>query len=61
MEMLKFYVKAQTLVASLKDEQGQDMIEYAIMLGIIAVAVIGSVSTVATFVTSKWTALATSL
>jgi pilus assembly protein Flp/PilA len=56
--MLKLYVKAQTLLAALKDEQGQDMIEYAIMLGIIAVAVITSVGTVGTWVSTQWNTLA---
>jgi pilus assembly protein Flp/PilA len=59
--MLELYVKAQTLLESLKDEHGQDMIEYAIMLGIIAVAVVGFVSTVGGYVTSKWSALAATL
>jgi Flp pilus assembly pilin Flp len=49
------------LVASLKNEHGQDMIEYAIMLGIIAVAVIGFVGTVSGYVTSTWSALAATL
>jgi Flp pilus assembly pilin Flp len=60
--MLKLYVKAQTLLSTIKeDERGQDMIEYAIMLGVIAVAVIGFVTTVGGYVTSKWSALAASL
>jgi Flp pilus assembly pilin Flp len=53
--------KTQTLLTLLRDECGQDMIEYAIMLGIIAVAVIASITTVANFVTSQWSALAAAL
>ena len=60
--MLNLFVKAQTLLASLKkDEQGQDMIEYAIMLGIIAVGVVGFVTTVGAYVTTQWTTLAAAL
>ena len=59
--MLKLYVKTQNLLQSLKDESGQDMIEYAIMLGIIAVGVVGSITAVGTYVTGKWTALAAAL
>lgn len=59
--MLKVYVNAMNLLRSLKDERGQDMVEYAIMLGIIAVGVVASVQTVGAYVTAAWAALATAL
>jgi Flp pilus assembly pilin Flp len=59
--MLKLYMKAHNLLLPLNDDSGQDMIEYAIMLGVIAVAVIGFVTTVGGYVTSTWSALAASL
>ena len=44
-----------------KEEDGQDMVEYTILTGMIVVAIIASITTVATWVTGKWTALAATL
>ncbi|BCH25187.1 Flp family type IVb pilin [Mesorhizobium sp. L-8-3] len=43
------------------DENGAAMIEYTILLGIIAVAVITSIGLVATWVTGQWSTLAAAL
>jgi Flp pilus assembly pilin Flp len=59
--MLKLYVKSLNLLQSLKDEAGQDSIEYAILIGIIATGVVTSVGTLNTYVTDKFAALATAL
>jgi Flp pilus assembly pilin Flp len=56
--MLKMYVKTLSLLNSLKNDNGQDMVEYAIMLGVIAVGVVASVGTVGTYVETAWTTLA---
>ena len=37
-EMLKLYTKAQMLMASLKDESGQDLIEYCIVAAVVVLA-----------------------
>jgi len=36
--MLKLYTKAQLLLQSLKDESGQDLIEYCIVAAVVVVA-----------------------
>ena len=56
--MSNLYTKMRQL---LKEESGQDMVEYTILTGMIVVAVIGSISTVATWVTSHWSTLAGAL
>ncbi|MBZ9722358.1 MULTISPECIES: Flp family type IVb pilin [unclassified Mesorhizobium] len=43
------------------DENGAAMVEYTILLGIITIAVIGTVITVGTWVGGRWTALAGAL
>jgi pilus assembly protein Flp/PilA len=43
------------------DESGAAMVEYTVLLGIITVAVILSVVTVGGWVSTKWTALSTTL
>jgi Flp pilus assembly pilin Flp len=59
--MFSLYVKAQHLLQSLKEECGQDSVEYAIMIGIVATAVIGSVSTISAYISSTFANYATSL
>jgi Flp pilus assembly pilin Flp len=41
--MLNLFVKAQTAVRSLKDERGQDMIEYVLLAALIAVVVAAAI------------------
>ena len=45
----------------LKDESGQDMVEYTILTGMIVVAVIASITTVAGWVQTQWSNLAAAL
>jgi pilus assembly protein Flp/PilA len=45
---LKLYVKAQTALQTLKDENGQDMVEYALVVGIVALGATAGLSSVAT-------------
>ncbi len=48
---LKLYVKAQLL----RDEQGQDLIEYALIAALIALAATAGMKTVATDINSAFT------
>lgn len=48
--MLTVTTHVQYLVAKLRDECGQDSVEYAIMIGIVALASIASVSTISGYV-----------
>jgi Flp pilus assembly pilin Flp len=59
--MFSLSVKAQRLLQSLKDEYGQDSVEYAIMIGITATAVIGSVSTISAYISSTFAGYASLL
>ncbi len=51
--LLKLYVRAQIL----RDECGQDMVEYALVVGIIALGATAGMQTVATAVGGLFTAL----
>jgi pilus assembly protein Flp/PilA len=55
---LSLYVKLQTLTAR---EEGQDLVEYALLVALIALVCIGGVSKVATAVNSVFTNISTSL
>jgi pilus assembly protein Flp/PilA len=44
-----------------KDEEGAALIEYTVLLGVLLVAVIGTIGLVGNWVSTKWTALACSL
>ena len=46
--MLKLIVKAQTFMQSMKEDNGQDLIEYALLGALIAVACTAAMGTVAT-------------
>jgi pilus assembly protein Flp/PilA len=54
--------KALELVRGLRrDEEGAALIEYTVLLGIMLVAVIGTIVAVGTWITGKWTALSGAL
>jgi Flp pilus assembly pilin Flp len=45
--MLNLYIKTQSTLRALQSEDGQDLIEYALLGGLIAMACIASMNTVA--------------
>jgi pilus assembly protein Flp/PilA len=49
--MLNLYTKAQTALESLKNEEGQDMIEYALLAALIGVVVAAALPALATAIT----------
>jgi pilus assembly protein Flp/PilA len=57
-KLLKQYVRVQTLLA---DEQGQDLIEYALVVALIAFAATAGMNTVATDINSAFTAIGAKL
>lgn len=61
MKLLNLYVTAVSLFRALKDETGQDSVEYAILIGIIATGVVTSTGTIATYVQTQFSSLATAL
>jgi pilus assembly protein Flp/PilA len=56
--LLNLYVKFQTLM---NNEEGQDLVEYALLVTLIALAAITGVGKVATAVNSVFTSVSTSL
>jgi len=56
--LLKLYVKLQTLTGN---EEGQDLVEYALLVALIALVCITGVSKVATAVNTVFTNISTSL
>ena len=59
--MSHIHIRPLNLLQSLKEECGQDTIEYALLISIIAVAVITNVSTLNAYVTAQFSALAGAL
>ena len=59
--MLKHYFKSLHLAEMLKDESGQDSVEYAILIGIVATGLITTVNGIATQISTKFASLSTAL
>ena len=53
--ILKLYVKAQALKGVLKEEEGQDLIEYALVVALIAFAATAGMSTLANGINGAFT------
>jgi pilus assembly protein Flp/PilA len=45
--MLTLYVKAQVIRQALKDERGQDLVEYALVIAVVCLGIISGMSTLA--------------
>jgi Flp pilus assembly pilin Flp len=50
--LLKLYVKAQVLKNALKDENGQDLVEYAAVILLVVLALAGGMGTLASQINS---------
>jgi pilus assembly protein Flp/PilA len=59
--ILELYIKIQTLAEALLDEQGQNLVEYGLLLVLIALAAAASVRGVATAIGSVFTRVGTKL
>ena len=57
--LLKLYVKAQVLKNALKDENGQDLVEYAAVIVLVVLALAGGMSTLANGINTAMTAVGT--
>ena len=55
--ILKIYVKLQ----GLKNDEGQDLVEYALLVALVALATVAGVNNVATAVNSVFTNISSSL
>lgn len=60
-KLMKLYVKAQTIRESLKNEEGQDLIEYALVVALIAFAATAGMSSLAGGINSAFQNIATKL
>jgi len=61
-KLLKLYIKIQNLKdAVIRNQSGQDLIEYALVVSLIALAATAGMSTVATKISAAFTAVGTKL
>ncbi len=59
--ILKTYIRMQTLRDVLKEEDGQDMVEYAVVMGLLALGAAASMKTLATTIGTAFTSVGTKL
>jgi len=59
--LLKLYVKAQILKNALKDEQGQDLVEYAAVIVLIVLALTSGMNTLASGINTAMSAVSTKI
>ncbi len=60
--MLKLYTATKTFFADLKDDsEGATIIEYSLLIGLLAVAVVLTVGLVGTWLAAQWVALCAAL
>jgi pilus assembly protein Flp/PilA len=55
--MLKLYIKMQNLKSSLTQEEGQDLVEYALVVALIALAATAGMRTLATDISAAFTSI----
>jgi pilus assembly protein Flp/PilA len=58
---LKLYVKAQIILAALKEEEGQDLVEYALVVSLIAFAAVAGMNTLAQDINTAFINIGTKL
>lgn len=59
--MLKLYVKMQNLKSSLMQEEGQDLVEYALVVALIALAATAGMNGLATQINAAFTSVGSTL
>jgi Flp pilus assembly pilin Flp len=55
--ILKLYSKGQVIWSTLKDEQGQDLVEYAAVIVLVVLALAGGMSTLANGINNAMTSV----
>ncbi len=58
---LKLYVRGRVMAAALKNEEGQDLIEYALLIALIAFAATAGMKTLATDLNTAFSTIGTTL
>jgi len=59
--MLKLYVKMQNLKSLLSQEEGQDLVEYALVVALIALAATAGMKTLATDLSAAFSTIGTTI
>jgi pilus assembly protein Flp/PilA len=59
--VLKLYAKAQIVLESLKEENGQDLVEYALVIAVVCLGLISGMNTLANGVNAAMTTLSSNL
>lgn len=59
--MMSLYLYIRTLLQNLKPEDGQDLVEYALLLGLISIVAIASIIIAGDAVSQIWSAIASAL
>jgi pilus assembly protein Flp/PilA len=59
--MLNLYIKFQNLKSSLMQEEGQDLVEYALVVALIALAATAGMRTLASDINAAFTSVGTTL
>ena len=54
---LKLYVKGQILLSTLKEEEGQDLVEYAAVICLVVLALAGGMGTLANGINNAMTSV----
>jgi pilus assembly protein Flp/PilA len=59
--MLKLYIKMQNLKSTMMEEHGQDLVEYALVVALIALAATAGMKTLATDLSNAFSSIGTTL
>jgi pilus assembly protein Flp/PilA len=59
--VLKLYAKAQIVLESLKEENGQDLVEYALVIAVVCLGLISGMNTLANGINAAMTTLGSNL
>jgi pilus assembly protein Flp/PilA len=59
--ILKMYAQAQIIRQALQEENGQDLVEYALVIAVVCLGIISSMSTLANGINNAMSTLATKL
>jgi pilus assembly protein Flp/PilA len=58
---LKLYVKAESVLQTFKEENGQDLVEYALVIAVVCLGLISGMNTLANGINVAMTTLGTKL
>jgi pilus assembly protein Flp/PilA len=59
--MLKLYIKMQNLKSLLSQEEGQDLVEYALVVALIALAATAGMKVLATYISNAFSNIGSTL